>query len=131
MPVNEPAARRDPVPAAPTPSDMAMRHRSTLDDEIFERQAVICKAFAHPTRLHLLQLLGNGPCTMADLQDVLAISKANLSQHVAVLRGARVVATHREGKHVVCSLAMPEVKHACSLIHQVLKRQLRQSRKLL
>lgn len=131
MPETELQERRDIAPAALQPPDMAKHHRNAVDDEIFERQAVICKAFAHPTRLRLLQLLGAGEWSMADLQQELDITKANLSQHVTILRSAGVVATRREGKHVLCSLAMPEVKQACGLIQQVLKGQLRQSRKLL
>lgn len=101
-----------------------------VDAAVFERQAVICKAFAHPLRLRLLSIIGNGEQSMADIQDELGITKANLSQHVAILRSAGVIFTRREGKRVYCSMTMPEVKQACSLIHEVLRGQIRQSKKL-
>ncbi len=101
------------------------RNRNGLENEIFERQAVICKAFAHPTRLHLLDLLGKGECGVGKVQDELGITKANLSQHLAILKSAGVVVTRRSGKQVYAALAIPEVKQACHLIHQVLRTQIR------
>ena len=55
-----------------------------LQAEVFERQARICKAFANSTRLRLLDLLGKRDWSASELQKQLSISKANLSQHVAI-----------------------------------------------
>lgn len=106
------------------------RRKNTIDNQIFERQAVICKAFAHPTRLHLLDLLGHGERGVGELQDSLGITKANISQHLAILKSAGVVVTRRNGKQVFASLAIPEVKQACHLIHQVLRTQIRKQHQL-
>jgi ArsR family transcriptional regulator, virulence genes transcriptional regulator len=99
-----------------------------LNREIFERQAVICKAFANPIRLEMLDLLGKGERIVGDLQKELGISKANMSQHIAVLKGAGVVTTRRDGKQFYCSLTIPEVTQACQLIHNVLRAQVRKGR---
>ena len=109
---------------------MAASRKKHVDAKIFERQANICKAFAHPTRLHLLDLLGKGERGVSELQQELGVAKTNLSQHLAILKAAGVLTTRREGKQVFCSLAMPEVKEACYLIKKVLKAQLNDSRKL-
>jgi DNA-binding transcriptional ArsR family regulator len=94
------------------------------DTEIFERQARICKAFAHPGRLQILELLGEGERGVSELQEALGISKTSISQHMAVLKSVGVLSTRREGKHIYCSLAMPEVKQACQLIRKVLQAQI-------
>jgi len=101
-----------------------------LEDEIYEKQVGICKAFANPTRLRILDLIATQEETSTTLQQKLGVSTANLSQHLAVLRGAGVIVTHREGKQVRCSLAIPEVKQACQLIRNVLRAQLRNGRRL-
>lgn len=106
------------------------RNAATIDDRIFERQALICKSFAHPKRLKLLSLLSQGERRMSELQKELALSRANLSQHVAILRGAGVIDTYRNGQHMYCFLAFPEVKKACQLIHEVLRSQIRDQKKL-
>lgn len=106
------------------------RPRNGIEYQIFERQATICKAFAHSTRLHLLDLLGKGERGVGELQDALRISKANMSQHLAILKSAGVVVTRRNGKQVYASLAIPEVKEACHLIRQVLRTQIRKQHQL-
>ena len=100
------------------------------DTEIYERQARICKAFAHPGRLQILDLLGDGERSVAELQESLGISKTSISQHMAVLKSVGVMSTRREGKQVYCSLAMPEVKQACQLIRKVLQAQIAASQRL-
>ena len=92
---------------------------------MIERQVQICKAFAHATRLQMLDLLGQREWPLAKLQVQLGVSKANLSQHVAVLKAAGVIVTRRQGKQVFCSLALPEVRTACKLIRDVLRAQVR------
>ncbi len=99
--------------------------------EIFERQARICKAFAHPGRLQILDLLGQGERGVSELQEALGISKTSISQHLSVLKSAGVLATRREGKQIYCSLAMPEVKQACQLIRKVLEAHIAESHRLI
>ena len=109
---------------------MAGLTRKTTDEEIFERQAQICKAFAHPGRLRILDLLGNGERGVSELQKELRVSKTSLSQQISILKSAGVVSTRRNGKQIYCSLAIPEVKEACHLIRGVLRAQLAASHRL-
>ena len=109
------------------PTNNTARKRDT---EIYERQARICKAFAHPGRLQILDLLGEGERGVAELQEALGISKTSISQHMAVLKAVGVLSTRRAGRQVYCSLAMPEVKQACQLIRRVLQAQIAASQRL-
>ena len=101
-----------------------------IEAEVFERQAHICKAFANPTRLQMLDCLGKRDWMAADLQKQLGISKANLSQHVAILKSVGIVGTQRKNGRVYFSLLMPEVKSACRLIRDVLRAQIRRGWRL-
>ena len=100
------------------------------DDRIYEMQVKICKAFANPSRLRMLDLLAKGEHSVSELQQALQITVPNVSQHLSILKNAGVVKTRREGKQIFCSLAIPEVKTACSLIRDVLRAQLRSGRDL-
>jgi DNA-binding transcriptional ArsR family regulator len=102
----------------------------TADDQVYEMQVRICKAFANPARLRMLDLLSRREYAAAELQAELGLTAANVSQHLAILKTAGVVATRRNGKQVYCSLAIPEVKLACHMIRDVLRAQLRNDRKL-
>ncbi len=104
--------------------------RRRLEEEIYERQVGICKAFANPTRLRILDLVAHRDYAASDLQKDLCISKANLSQHLAILKASGVVVTQRDGRRVYCHLAIPEVKQACALIRNVLRAQIRNGRNL-
>jgi DNA-binding transcriptional ArsR family regulator len=101
-----------------------------LEAEIYERRVAICKAFANPTRLKILDLVAQHGYPTSDIHEQLSISQANLSQHLAILKGAGIVTTRRQGKKVYCYLALPEVKQACHLIRNVLRAQLRNGRHL-
>ena len=83
----------------------------------------ICKAFANPVRLKILDLVGSRSYPIAELRRRLGVSEANLSQHLAVLKGAGISRDNRTGKRVYCYIAIPEVKQACALVCDVLRAQ--------
>ncbi len=106
-------------------------NRATNADRlIYQRQSQICKAFANPVRIQILDMLGHRDRYVSELLEELGISKPNLSQHLAILRNSGVVTTSRVGKQLSCTLTMPEVKNACELIRNVLRKQLDEGRKL-
>ncbi len=110
--------------------DMPRAQRCEPDDRVYELQVRICKAFANPLRLRILDLISKREYTVSDLQAELGITTPNVSQHLAILKAAGVVSTRRSGKQIYCSLAIPEVKQACGLIREVLRAQIRNGRKL-
>lgn len=109
---------------------MAKQVKIADDDQIYEMQVRICKAFANATRLRILDLLAKTEHTVSELQSELGITAANVSQHLSILKAAGVVSTRREGKQIYCSLTLPEVKQACQLIRNVLRAQVQNGRKL-
>ena len=113
---------REEMPAKATTRD--------TDEQIYEMQVRICKAFANTTRLRMLDLLAKGEHSVSDIQNQLELSAPNISQHLAILKAAGVVSTRRDGKQILCSLTIPEVKQACGLIREVLRAQVRNGRKL-
>lgn len=104
--------------------------KAALDNKVYEMQVRICKAFAHPVRLRMLDLLGPGERPVSELQVELGITAANMSQHLSILKGAGVVSARKDGKQIYCSIAMPEVRSACRLIKDVLRAQIRDGRAL-
>lgn len=74
-------------------------------DSIYEQLARIGKAAASPMRLELLDLLAQGPRTVEVLANQAGQSIANVSQHLQVLRGARLVESQKDGLYVTYRLA--------------------------
>ena len=69
-------------------------------DGIYEQFARLGKAMAAPKRLELLDLLCQSPRTVEALADQAALSVANASQHLQVLRAARLVEAEKKGLYV-------------------------------
>jgi len=110
---------------------MAKKCKPEPDERVYELQASICKAFANPIRLHMIDLCSQRERSGSEIQGILGITAANVSQHLAILKGAGVVTTRREGKQIFCSLAIPQVKQACSMIRDVLRARLDKGRELI
>ena len=98
-----------------------MRRKSQTAQEADRCQAEICKAFANPTRLRLIDLLGRKERWSSELQAGLGISKANLSQHLSILKSAGIVSTSRIGKRLHCGLSMSGAKQAAALLRRMTK----------
>ena len=84
-------------------------HRS-FKDAIYEQFARLGKAVSAPKRLELLDLLCQGPRTVEALAVQSSISVANASQHLQVLRSARLVEAEKKGLYVEYRLADEEVR---------------------
>src|SRR5688572_32904947 len=69
------------------------------------KAAALLKSLAHPARLLVLCRLVEGEATVSELQALGSLSMSALSQHLAVLREAGLVATRREAQAIFYSLA--------------------------
>ena len=78
-------------------------------NDVYEQLARVGKAVSAPKRLELLDLLCQGPRTVESLADQAAISVANASQHLQVLRAARLVTAAKKGLYVEYRPADEEV----------------------
>jgi rhodanese-related sulfurtransferase len=87
---------------------MTTPHRR-FKDAIYEQFARLGKAVSAPKRLELLDLLCQGPRTVEALAEQAAISVANASQHLQVLRAARLVNAKKKGLYVEYRVAGEEV----------------------
>ena len=72
------------------------------DLDVLER---VGTALADPTRRRMLTMLLAGPAYPAELAEVLGVSRAKVSNHLACLRGCGLVTATREGRQVRYELA--------------------------
>ena len=71
---------------------------------VFETQANLLQALAHPKRLEILNLLAQKNLTVTEIYSMLDLPQANISQHLTKLRQSDVVATTRIGKEIIYRL---------------------------
>ncbi len=101
-----------------------------MKKELFELQAEVCKTLANPKRLEIIAELKEGELSVGDLVERLGVTKANVSQHLAVLRQHRVVKTRRDGVNIYYSINNPKIIEACALMKAVLMEQLDENKRL-
>jgi rhodanese-related sulfurtransferase/DNA-binding transcriptional ArsR family regulator len=78
-------------------------------DSIYEQFARLGKAVSAPKRLELLDLLCQAPRTVEALAEQASISVANASQHLQILRAARLVDAEKQGFYVEYRVADEQV----------------------
>lgn len=98
---------------------------------LFELQAEVCKTLASPKRLEIISALKDGEKTVGELVDILGVPKANVSQHLAVMRLKGILNSRREGVNIFYSITNPKVIDACSLMREVLTEQMHERSKLI
>jgi DNA-binding transcriptional ArsR family regulator len=94
------------------------------DREIYRIHAAVFAALANPTRHELLHRLCERPRTPTELSELLEVSKPNVSQHLAVLRREGIVTRRRDGSRVLWSVVDPRLAQACTLIDEIIGREL-------
>ncbi|MDV2504586.1 MAG: metalloregulator ArsR/SmtB family transcription factor [bacterium] len=96
----------------------------TFKDQLYEQFARIGKALASPKRLELLDLLAQGERTVESLTKEASLSVANCSQHLQVLREARLVESRKEGLYVFYRLADESVSGFWLALRSLAERRL-------
>jgi len=100
------------------------------ETRIFELQADICQTLANPKRLQILSLLKEGELSVGKMVKAMGIAKANLSQHLSVMRQKGILITRREGTVIYYRLARPKITEACGIMREVLMESLADQEKL-
>ena len=74
------------------------------------------RAMAYPTRSRILLELLSGPGYPARLSEALDLSRTNVSNHLACLRGCGIVVATPEGRQTRYEIADPHVTRAITLL---------------
>ncbi len=74
---------------------------------------------ANPKRLEMLNILKGGETGVDQLLKITKLSKANLSQHLALLRHNGLVKTRRDGLNIFYRIVDPRIVDPCKILHQL------------
>ena len=102
-----------------------------MEEKMYEMHAEVCKSMANPTRLKIMNLLREGEKSVEELRKQLRLPKANLSQHLSILRQRRIVSTRRAGLNIYYKVANPKMIKACDILREVLLEQLQEGERLM
>jgi len=97
---------------------------------LFEKQAEIAKAIAHPVRIAIIDFLKDGPQCVCDIAMHISSERSNVSRHLSVMVSAGILEYRKEGLRVIYKLKAPCVIDFLNCVTAVLKQQAKESRKL-
>ena len=89
----------------PSPAHFRGTVASIVDqpDDLRELR-VFHKALADVNRLRIVRRLAEGSATVGELIDTVGLSQPLVSWHIAKLRAAGLVRSHRSGREILCEL---------------------------
>lgn len=83
--------------------------KRTFKNNIYRSLSRVIKAMANPHRMEVIDLLAQGAFTVEQIAHETAMSVANASQHLQVLKKAQLVTTTRSGNFIRYQLSSPQV----------------------
>jgi ArsR family transcriptional regulator len=98
---------------------------------LFEKQAEIAKAIAHPLRIAILDFLKDGEKCVCDIAAQIGSEQSNVSRHLSVMVKAGVLECRKEGLKVIYKLKSPCILDCFSCITACLKQQAKENEKML
>lgn len=91
-----------------------------MNKRLFQLHAEVCKTLASAKRLEILDLLRGREMPVSEIVRRMGVPKANISQHLAVMRRTGIVEARRDGLNVHYRVSNPKVTTACDLMRDVL-----------
>jgi len=98
---------------------------------LYERQAQIAKAIAHPLRMAILDYLQAGDQCVCDIAEHVGSERSNVSRHLSVMVKAGVLSCRKVGLKVFYGLRTPCVVECMTCMTRVLKHQAKETERLL
>lgn len=95
-----------------------------MDKRLYEMQASVCAVLSNAKRIQIIDLLQAGEKSAGVLAEELGIPKANLSQHLNVMKAKGIVRSKRDGVLIYYRITNPKIVAACQLMREVLMEQL-------
>jgi DNA-binding transcriptional ArsR family regulator len=87
---------------------------------LYKLKAEFFKTLGHPARIRILELLAQHEHSVSELQAEVGLEGSHMSQQLAVLRRAGVVAARKQGNSVIYSLASPDIADLLAVARKVL-----------
>ncbi len=85
----------------------------------FINNAKTYKLLANEKRLEILNNIKYQERCVEDLVKILGVSKANVSQHLALLRHAGIVKTRRDGLNIYYKIVDAEIIKPCVILYNL------------
>lgn len=101
------------------------------DQTSLAKRAKVFKALGHPSRLRMVEALGEGEKCVCELRELVGSDISTISKHLSVLREAGIVRDERRGTSIYYSLRMRCVTSFLTCVRRFFEQQLEEQLVLL
>ena len=98
--------------------------KSPLPKEAYSKNANIYKILANSKRLEILNILKIRETPVEELLKITKLPRANLSQHLALLRHNGLIYPRREGLNIYYTIIDPRIVEPCKILHDLRHKRL-------
>jgi ArsR family transcriptional regulator len=98
---------------------------------LFQKQAEVTKAIAHPLRIAIINFLKDGEQCVCDIAEYVGSERSNVSRHLSVMVNAGLLDYRKEGLKVIYRLKCVCILDFFSCVTGVLRQQTKENEKLL
>lgn len=98
--------------------------KSPFPRAVYQKNAQIYRVLSNPIRLEILNVLREQPASVDDLTNHLRLRKANISQHLALLRQSKLVTRQRDGLRVIYKIVDPLIVEPCRILLEIWSKNL-------
>jgi DNA-binding transcriptional ArsR family regulator len=85
----------------------------------YETQSEFLKAFSHPTRLAILDILRDGEQCVCHMEATLGLRQAYISQQLMILKEAGLIEARRDGLNLYYRVLKPEIFNVLDMLVSV------------
>lgn len=101
------------------------------EEILFEKQAEIIKAIAHPLRISVVHFLWAGPQCVCDIAEYVNSERSNVSKHLSIMTKAGILSYQKDGLNVIYTLKWPCIYEFLGCITGCLVQQHREDGEIL
>ncbi len=93
------------------------------DKKVYELLTAVYKALANPTRLAIIDLIGEGEKTVSCIAKSLGLSKSNVSQHLNYMKAVGLLCSRKSGKNTFYYLSDKEIARVTKIMKELTLRR--------
>ena len=86
-----------------------------------EMRSKVIKAFAHPTRIMMIEFLGKGEKSFSEIFKLFDLDKSTVSKHLLVLKDAGILNSKKNGWDMLYTLEIPCITEFFGCVTTVLE----------
>lgn len=87
--------------------------------ERLEQASQCLKVLAHPVRLMIIHLLGEGELSVQELEKAVGISQSSVSQHLSLLKAKEILESRRVAQQVFYRLRDPRLLQLTAITREL------------